>query len=99
MARKPKNVGTLLDSLNEILEDVKGNQRLKTRTVNLEEIDVCGIRKKYHMTQLEFATMFGFSLRTLQQWEQGRRQPQGASKVLLKVIDYAPEVVDKALHQ
>jgi putative transcriptional regulator len=88
---------SLIDSLNEVLEDVKGAKPLKSRSVVVEDINVHSIREKYHLTQMEFSKLFGFSLRTLQQWEQGRRRPQGSARVLLKVIDYAPEVVNKAL--
>ncbi|MEI8295676.1 MAG: type II toxin-antitoxin system MqsA family antitoxin [Alphaproteobacteria bacterium] len=96
--KKAKSQDSLLDSLHEVLEDVQGTKRLNSRSVNIEDIDVHGIRKKQHLTQAEFSRIFGFSLRTLQQWEQGRRKPHGSAKVLLKVIDYAPDVVDRALH-
>lgn len=89
---------TLLDSLNEVLEDVKDIRTLGSRLVPIEDINVHDIREKYHLTQREFSKTFGFSLRTLQQWEQGRRRPQGSARVLLKVIDYAPDVVNEALH-
>ena len=61
-------------------------------------LNVCQIRQKYHLTQADFSKLFGFSLRTLQQWEQSRRTPHGSARILLKVIDYAPEVMQKALH-
>lgn len=84
-------------ALLEVLDDVKGIKRLPTRTIEFEDIDVPSIRAKYKLTQREFAQTFGFSLRTLQQWEQKRRRPHGSALVLLQVIDYAPEVVYKAL--
>lgn len=90
---------SILDSLNEVLEDVKGTNKLNGRLAAIEDINVHDIREKYHLTQMEFSKLFGFSLRTLQQWEQGRRKPQGSARVLLKVIDYAPDVVNKALNQ
>ena len=99
MAKKDeKKSNFLIESLQEVLEDIQGQKKLKSRSVSVEDIDVTSIRKKFDLSQSEFSKMFGFSLRTLQQWEQGRRRPQGAARVLLKVIDYAPEVVDKALH-
>lgn len=98
MEHKKQNAELLLESLHEVLQDLEGQKKLNERVVSLEDIDVFKIREKYHMTQLEFSKMFGFSLRTLQQWEQGRRKPQGSVRVLLKVIDYAPEVVERALH-
>ncbi len=47
-------------------------------------------------TQAEFATLLGVSLRTLQEWEQGRRQPTGAALALIKVARHAPNVVREA---
>ena len=88
----------MIEALKEVLADVKGKTHLKERSVNVEDIDVYQIRQKYHLTQLEFSQMFGFSLRTLQQWEQKRRRPHGAALILLKVVDFAPDVVNKALH-
>jgi len=88
----------IVKALNEVLEDVKGKTNLTERSVDIEDVDVYQIRQKYKLTQFEFAKTFGFSLRTLQQWEQRRRIPHGAALVLLKVVDYAPDVVNKALH-
>lgn len=88
----------IVKGLKEVLEDVQGKTNLTERSVDIEDIDVYKIRQKYKLTQLEFAQTFGFSLRTLQQWEQRRRRPHGAALVLLKVVDYAPDVVNKALH-
>ncbi|MDZ4323208.1 MAG: type II toxin-antitoxin system MqsA family antitoxin [Alphaproteobacteria bacterium] len=88
----------MVEALQEVLEDVKGKKLLKERAVNIEDVDVYKIRQKYQLTQLEFSQMFGFSLRTLQQWEQKRRRPHGAALILLKVVDYAPDIVSKALH-
>ena len=47
-------------------------------------------------TQAEFARLLGVSLRTLQEWEQGRRQPTGAALALIKVARHAPNVVREA---
>ncbi|EKD65483.1 MAG: hypothetical protein ACD_50C00077G0004 [uncultured bacterium] len=88
----------MLEALKEVLADVEGKTRLKERSIKVEDVDVYQIRQKYHLTQLEFSQRFGFSLRTLQQWEQRRRRPHGSALVLLKVVDYAPDVVNKALH-
>jgi len=42
--------------------------------------------------------MIGVSLKTLQNWEQGRRQPEGPVLALLRVVEREPEPVIKALH-
>lgn len=62
-----------------------------------EEINVRRIRKKLNMSQKTFADYFGVNLRTIQDWEQGRRVPSGASKNFLFVIDREPEAVRRAL--
>jgi putative transcriptional regulator len=52
-------------------------------------------RLKLGLLQADFAAMLGVSVRTLQDWEQGRRKPSGAAKALLKVTAAAPEMVRK----
>lgn len=62
-----------------------------------EEINVRRIRKKLNMSQRVFAEYFGCNLRTVQDWEQGRRAPAGAARVFLFVIDQEPDAVRRAL--
>ena len=50
-------------------------------------------RQKSGLSQAQFATLMGVSLRTLQEWEQGRRNPSGAAKTLLRVAEAHPEVL------
>ncbi len=64
-----------------------------------EEINVRRIRNKLHMSQKAFAENFGFKLRTVQDWEQGRRIPSGPSRNFLFVIDQEPEAVRRVLMQ
>lgn len=54
-------------------------------------------RIKLGLSQAEFAAMLGVSVRTLQDWEQGRREPSGAARALLKVTVAAPGTVRKVL--
>jgi len=61
--------------------------------------DVRRIREKLQKSQSEFARMIGVSVSTLQNWEQGRRQPQGPARALLVVAAKSPAVVKKALSQ
>lgn len=56
------------------------------------------IRERLGLTQSSFATLMGVSSRTLQNWEQGRRQPEGPAKALLRVVDREPQAVLHALH-
>ncbi|MDQ3566195.1 MAG: helix-turn-helix domain-containing protein [Pseudomonadota bacterium] len=62
-----------------------------------EEIDVRAIREKVDMSQSEFARYFGFSKRTLDHWEHGRRVPTGPARAFLMVIAREPEAVRRAL--
>lgn len=59
--------------------------------------DVKAIRAKLNKSQSEFALMIGVSVSTLQNWEQGRRQPEGPARALLKVAAENPAAVAAAL--
>jgi putative transcriptional regulator len=61
------------------------------------EFDVKALRRQLGMSQAKFAGSFGFGLDAVQSWEQGRRRPDGAARVLLKVIQHDPELVRRAL--
>jgi len=54
---------------------------------------VADARAKTGLSQAQFAALLGVSVRTLQQWEQGRRQPSGAAKTLLTIAEKRPEVL------
>jgi putative transcriptional regulator len=54
---------------------------------------VISARKKSGLSQSEFAKLLGVSVRTLQEWEQGRRQPRGAAKTLIAIAERRPEVL------
>ncbi|MCF6768190.1 transcriptional regulator [Thiotrichales bacterium 19S11-10] len=76
--------------------------KVKGKPVKIHEIgdvDVKRIRSKFKMTQSDFARAFGLNLKSVQNWEQKRKVPTGASLVLLKVIEKDPEAVLKALYQ
>lgn len=60
-------------------------------------VDVKAIRARQDMSQAAFATSYGFSLDSIQNWESGRRQPTGAARILLIVIDRDPVAVGRAL--
>ena len=59
--------------------------------------DVRSIRERLGLSQEEFATRFHLSLRTVQEWEQRRRVPEGPARVLLQVIEREPEAAARAL--
>jgi putative transcriptional regulator len=50
-------------------------------------------RQSVGVSQAEFARLLGVSVRTLQEWEQGRRQPSGAARTLLRIAARHPEAI------
>jgi putative transcriptional regulator len=62
-----------------------------------EQVDVAAIRTRLGQSQGEFAARFGFKLDALQNWEQGRRRPDGAARAFLRVIEREPDAVLRAL--
>jgi putative transcriptional regulator len=59
--------------------------------------DIKAIRHGLAKSQTEFARMIGVSVSTLQNWEQGRRQPEGPGRALLRVTAENPDAVARAL--
>jgi putative transcriptional regulator len=84
--------------LKEALAYARGEVDTSEYRVHVpHDIDVRAIRTKLKMTQAEFAGQFGFSVNTLRHWEQGKRQPEGAARAYLIVIERAPKTVRKVL--
>ncbi len=67
------------------------------RRVTLTPGEVRAIRRRSGLPQAAFATAYGLNLRTLQDWEQGRAQPDGPARAYLMVIDREPRAVARAL--
>ena len=86
----------LVASIKEAGKIHRGETKASRRFVFQPE-EVREIREKLHKSQSEFAQMIGVSISTLQNWEQGRRQPEGPARALLVVASKAPEVVARAL--
>ncbi|MGA2212499.1 MAG: helix-turn-helix domain-containing protein [Bryobacteraceae bacterium] len=59
--------------------------------------DVRKMRARMKLSQKQFAARFGFSLDSIQNWEQGRRIPDGPARTLLAVIAHEPKAVERAL--
>ena len=76
---------------------IKRGKMKPGRSIQMDPADVRSIRKKLDKSQSEFALMIGVSVSTLQNWEQGRRQPEGPARALLKVVSENPEVVARSL--
>lgn len=60
-------------------------------------VDVKTIRLRQGLSQAAFARRYGFSLDSVQNWESGRRQPEGPARLFLTVIDREPEAVRRAI--
>jgi putative transcriptional regulator len=82
----------LLSSIREGGRILRGEEK-PSREFHHEEPDVVAIREKYRLSQEQFAAMLGISVRTLQNWEQGRRRPHGPARVLLQVAEEHPEAI------
>lgn len=67
------------------------------RGTHLPPHDIKAIRVGLEKSQAEFARMIGVSVSTLQNWEQGRRQPEGPARALLRVTAENPDAVARAL--
>jgi len=82
----------ILDGLKEIKAHKNGNgKKLVTRKLK-DPSSAKVIRDKLELSQDAFASLMGVSIRTVQDWEQGRREPQGPAKSLLRVAEQHPEV-------
>lgn len=62
-----------------------------------EDVDVAAIRKKLGLSREAFAIRFGLDARSIEAWEQGRHRPEAATRILLKVIERDPRLVDSVL--
>lgn len=82
---------------NDLLESVRQMKSGKAARVSTVEVSAATeARNRVNMSQSEFAKLLGVSVRTLQDWEQGRRQPSGAAKTLLRIAAQNPEAVKAA---
>ena len=86
MSKRPRNIG------QEILLGLRQLKKGKTgRVVTLPPI--ADIRTRTGLSQTEFARLLGVSVRTLQEWEQGRRAPSGPARMLLTIAHKNPKIL------
>lgn len=78
-------------NLLEAVRDMKADRPEREQRIELS--DAAQARLQSGLTQAQFAKLMGVSVRTLQEWEQGRRLPTGAAKTLLRVAQRHPEVL------
>ena len=78
------------DLAAELLQSVR---EMKAGEVSVVTSPVIEARKKTGLSQSQFAALLGVSVRTLQGWEQGRKQPSGAARTLLAIASTNPKAV------
>jgi putative transcriptional regulator len=93
---KKKDFEKLVASVKQAGKIKRGKLK-PSRVFRFKPADIKAIRDKLGVSQSEFALMIGVSISTLQNWEQGRRQPDGPARALLKVAAENPEAVAEAL--
>lgn len=86
MAKAKRNIG--LEVLHGIRELKRGDHGRITNVPSLSSV-----REKTGLSQLKFANLLGVSVRTLQEWEQGRRAPSGAARALLMIAAENPRAL------
>lgn len=90
------NFDRIMSGLNEVLE-IEAGRAEPARVFVPTEVDVRAIRSAMGLSQNAFAIRFGFASGTIRDWEQGRRRPDPAARMLLRVIEREPDAVMRAL--
>jgi putative transcriptional regulator len=88
---------SILKGLREAA-DIESGKKRPARMHQFTAADVARIRKATGLSQEEFSEEFEIAVSTLRKWEQGSRVPRGPAHVLLRLIEFAPQTVLKALH-
>ena len=92
-----KQFDELVKSMEEGAEMIQGKQS-PSRRFSYPPSEIREIRLKIGKNQTEFSHMLGVSVKTLRNWEQGQRTPNGPARALLKVVSKHPKLVEDALH-
>ncbi len=88
----------LVESVKE-MKEIQAGARKPARVTRAEDLlgagtpDVAALRRQFQLSQAKFAALLGISVDTLQNWEQGRRSPEGPARVLLRVAAAHPEAL------
>ena len=91
----------LFDDLVQSLKEAKAIARKEapaSRRITVTTPDAKAVREQLGLSQSEFARLMQVSIKTLQNWEQHRRNPTGPAAALLKIVRTAPDVALKILH-
>lgn len=87
---KERNIG---EEILQGLQDIKS--RRIGRRYTTQSFPIIKAREKCGLSQSQFAALLGVSIRTLQDWEQGRREPSTAAKTLIKIAELGPEILKR----
>jgi putative transcriptional regulator len=93
---RSREFGLLVKSIRQAGR-IRRRQMKPGRVFEFDPEDVRAIRLNLGKSQSEFAMMIGVSAATLQNWEQGRRRPEGPARALLRVAAENPRAVERAL--
>ena len=93
---KKKDFEDLVSSIRQA-GSIRRGETKPSRVTHFSPLDVKAILKRLGKSQSEFACMIGVSVSTLQNWEQGRRRPEGPARALLKNAAENPDAVAAAL--
>jgi putative transcriptional regulator len=94
---KPKTGEELGLELLETVRQMKAGKIGRVTIVEKPAALAADARRKTGLSQSDFARVLGISARTLQEWEQGRREPSGAAKTLLLIARKRPEAILEAI--
>jgi putative transcriptional regulator len=93
-----KAFGDILAGVEDALAYAKGDKgRGVVHRAEVPDVDVRAIRARFKLSRERFAARFGLDPRAIQDWEQRRRQPDRATRVLFRIIEREPEAVERAL--
>lgn len=95
-----RNIGNeIIKGMEAAIGYMRGKKtRVAVHKVEIpDEIDVRAIREKLKLSRQDFADRFGFSIRTVQHWEQGNRHPHGPARVLLLLLQREPSTIEGIL--
>ena len=96
--RTSKLGSELVKGLRQAAAHFRGETTLRAYEYRIpEHIDVRSVRQKTGLSQGEFAARYALNPRTVQEWEQGRSEPDLATRAYLTVIDRNPQAVEEAL--
>jgi putative transcriptional regulator len=89
----------IIAAMSEALAHAEGKDvpGMQLHSIDAASVDAKSIRQRLHLTQDQMARFLGASTSGYRKWEQGQRQPSGAARTLLRVMEREPEAVLRAL--